>query len=216
MPIIKFAYQLYYTTAIENIVRPSEVAARIEDLGITTEKFYEFITNTELFKELKEIKELTYDKLRNQLMEYIPNIEDVFSHIDIDFDGWSDDQKIDEILRLTMVSLANRQLEIFRDLAEPHSLGILIGKEKWEDFITITKAHQAEIVKKHSNARDYFTREIGKMNKAADATIRKISKLYAMAKTEKTNESIIDWKLWYKHFATPVKWSKTIETKKGL
>jgi hypothetical protein len=57
IPVInEFMRYSYFIQNEENVVRPTEIASRMIQNGITKEKFYEFIMKDETIKELKKIQ----------------------------------------------------------------------------------------------------------------------------------------------------------------
>ena len=74
IPLNQFFYNLYYMHEIESLVKPSEMAGEIEELGITKKDFYKYFTSSEMFKKLNGIKNYTFKKLKQDLKFYIPQI----------------------------------------------------------------------------------------------------------------------------------------------
>jgi hypothetical protein len=88
----------YYIQIAENLVRPTELASRMVQKGITKDQFYDFFNSDEIIVELKNIKNFTYEYLIESLNDQMDQIDDLLMHLDIDITDMSDDEKIKETL----------------------------------------------------------------------------------------------------------------------
>ena len=248
-PIDNFFYQLYFTTTIENLVRPSELAGAIDAGEIDKEKFMDFLKDNRTYKQLTQILEYvpglndpkflsTYRKnytpeelvkmpenrltpeeigrigFANMKLELLnPKVVDVIKErlddSDIDYPG-SDKLIVDFILKLAYDNLKNEKigtLHSFLMKYDPSSiLRLMLGKEVRFEYLD-------EYIEKisYTNYEDFFENEIKRFIFVSQKVLKKISKLYDMAKDvnvnplqakitakgkEKKNESILDWELW--------------------
>lgn len=194
-PLNKFLHYLYYTHMIENLVRPSEFAGAIDAAGITKKEFYNFLMDNRTYKMLDEIRSFTYDKLREDLKNDMSNIIEVFKENNINYLGLSEDQIIDETLRLFFLNIKNWKAEMFHRLLSTNFIESLLGfsNEKEKFF----RKYLKNLDRFGENYKKYFEYEEKMFNFVATKMIKKISKLYDMTKNVKT-ESIINWELWQK------------------
>ena len=176
----EFIHFIYYGHIIESLVRPSEIAALIEDGEISKKEFYNFLTSTRTFKRLKKLKDFKYETFISKLREEIPEIKNLFDHIDIDYITMTDDEIIDELLRLVHINFNNWQAEKVHSMLLQHPLEQLFGfnGEKnmfFENFLKHLKRYGDDYKK-------FFKSEIKLFNFVGDRMIRKIMKLYDFAK----------------------------------
>jgi hypothetical protein len=180
---------------IENLVRPSEFAGAIDAAGITKKEFYNFLMDNRTYKRLVEIRDFTYDKLKEELKNDMSKILEVFKANDIDYLGLSEDQIIDKTLKLFFINLKNWKAEMFHRLLSTNFIESLMGfsNEKEKFF----RKYINNLEKFGDNYSKYFEYEEKMFNFVATKMIKKIGKLYDMTKNVKT-ESIINWELWQK------------------
>jgi len=101
IPVIDdFMRKSYFISSIENLVRPTEIAARMKLKGVTRDQFYEFITNDPTFIEIKNIRDLTFDKLIESMKNEMDRIDRLLTHVKLDPKNMSDNEKISKIYSL--------------------------------------------------------------------------------------------------------------------
>tara|TARA_R110000782_G_scaffold21299_1_gene57303 strand:- start:6880 stop:8091 length:1212 start_codon:yes stop_codon:yes gene_type:complete len=217
-PIDSFIHNLYYTTKVENLVRTTEVATSMEILGINKMDFIEFLANNETYKSLKEINNFTFDGLKNELFDQIEQIKKTFINSGIDIPN-TDEEIINEVLDLTFKNLKGEKIQsLGRTLSGfRNPLAVLFGDG--DTSIDRFFENYKEKTEKMKNYQQYFEYEEKMFKFVSDNLIKKIHKLYAMAKDDKkvsalmqkinsketTNESIMDWDLHYDAEKIPVK-----------
>jgi hypothetical protein len=189
-PISNFLFNLYFTHSIENLVRPSEFATLMKLNKVSKKDFYSFVTSTEMYQKLKEMGNFTYEGLKEELKNDIPRIKDFFNA-----QGWdipnSDDELIDELLRIVYVNISNNTIEKVRDL---------MSSDFFEQFLGFMGDKQDFFMKLSSfasrfNGRedDFYKYEEKNLKNVSNKMLRKIYKLYDMANDDKN--SIKDWEL---------------------
>lgn len=206
-PIDDFFYHLYFTTTIENLVRPSELAGAIRAGEIDKEQFLDFLKDNRTYKELNIIKSYSYDKMRSELLDDVDIIRKRLRDSDIDVPD-SDEVVVDMILDLTYTNLKHEKigaLHHFLMKYEPVDIfKMMMGEE-------ISFEYLDEYVEKitYKNYKDFFENEIKRFIFVSNSLLKKLSKLYDMAKDVNVNplqakitakgqknESILDWELW--------------------
>lgn len=213
IPVIdhEFFRNLYFVSMIENLVRPTEVASQMKSLGVTKSGFLKFIQNERVYKELTEIKNFTFEHFMYMLKEQMYRVDALLEHIDEDPSEMSDDEKIKKVLEIVYISIVNTRMQFFMDMTSKKTdnfiefgqqLGILPDFMKDEatalskvnevrkNFLNFTKRYENNPIK-------FFKDECKKFNKVADQLLRKVIKLYDMAKDDEqpVSESIINWEL---------------------
>lgn len=181
-PINDFLFHSYFIHAVENVVRPTELAAHMEMQGITRKKFLEFFMNSDIVKMLKEIKDFSYQNLRDDLIAYTDVIKKLLSKIGVDTEGMSEEELVNQILRLTLVNLTNMRGNTMKSLLTTSPVEMIFGfmgdKEEFFDrYINY-------ITKFGENYEQFFKSEENEFHKIADQMIKKLSKLYSLAKKD--------------------------------
>jgi hypothetical protein len=202
-PLNNFLYNVYFIHAVENLVRPSEIAGRMAAAGVTKKEFYNFLTNDRVFKKLKEIQNFTYSDLRKELLQYIPQIQEILDENNIPYKK-TKQGAIDTILNVVYQSLTNKQAEIVRALLSSTWAERLTGftgdkQEFWDKYAKTLNKYGDDYNSFFKNEEKYF-------QKTATEVIKKISKLYDLAKDDEIQtESIVNWQLWHELLGTPTK-----------
>ena len=178
---------------MENLVRPTEFASLMKTHDIDKKAFYNFLTNSKMYTMMKDINNFTYEGLRSDLKNYIPEIDRVLNNVtDKTFD--SDEEKIDEILRLVYINLVNNTLDMAKSLMTNNFFEDMMGFRGEKDvlFKKIVKS----VIKFESNIKNFYLYEEQKFKYISGIMMKKLSKLYSMAKDEKS--SIQNWDLHHK------------------
>jgi hypothetical protein len=209
IPIIDgtFMRYLYYTTIAENLVRATEVASQLKTNNITKSQFKDFISKNRVYKELVEIKNFTFKKFIQGLRNDMDGIDRVLNHINEDPSELTEGQKINRILELVYINLVNTKMSVFMGMTGSagdnirsllrgltgSSIGDAEEGMKMEKMISKFSNH---ISKYRGNTLQFFKDEIENFNYIATKMLKKIGKLYDMAKDDETvSESIINWDL---------------------
>ena len=206
-----FYRYMYYISGIENLVRPTEVAYGMKRKNITKSKFREFLENHRVFKELVEIKNFTFDDFISQLKSQENRLDALIDHIGEDPSDMSVDEKINKVLEVAYIDLVNNKMDLFVTMTE-HAMddflkfGAQLGmlpsgaEEKLKELEKTNEIRQKFLkfaMKYENNPKKFFEIEFEKFNYVANKMLKKISKLYAMAKDDEqpVSESIINWEL---------------------
>ena len=212
IPVIDrvFFRYLYYISGIENLVRPTEVAYKLKRKNITKSQFKEFLENNVVYKELVEIKNFTFEDFINRLKESEDRLDALIEHIGDDPSDMTIDEKIKIVLEVSYIDLVNNRMQMFMTMTEhgmddvikfgtqlgilpPELEGNLEGIQKTD---AIRQKFLKYVMKYEKNPTKFFEDEIENFQYVANKMLKKISKLYAMAKDdEQVSESIINWEL---------------------
>ncbi len=197
----------YFIQNEENVVRPTEVASRMVEMGITREQFYNFITEDQVFKELKQIQNFSFEYLINSLKEQMERVDALLEHAGEDIDGVSDDEKIRMVLELVYINLSNAKMEAFERFVltrQEHmfsKLGpfaqLMGAKPPSENKVTLLKKYHNHVTKYANREIEFFKDECERFNYISTKLMKRIAKIYSLIPDEKeqTNESIINWEL---------------------
>jgi hypothetical protein len=191
-PIDQFIFYLYYTTVIESLVRPTEVMSLLKQNKVKRKNFIDFLLNDDTYNTLKKINNFSLDKLKMELSQEIPAINEVLKKLREKGRYRTDEEKIDRILYLTYTNLSNDMGRTFLSGLIKNSIEARFGfmdERKpimMNDFIK-------EITKFNDNPNGFFEYEEKRFKFVSNKMMKKLSKLYAMLPEDK--KSIKNWDL---------------------
>jgi hypothetical protein len=208
-PINYFFHYLYFLHRTEDLTRSSQLYSQMMTKGITKSQFLKFYNESEMVDLLKNARDLTFDNFKASFYDYIPQINKVFDFSDKSspdnppmFRGDNDDETVDIFLDLVYrVAVGGRirsYVKIVKQSMSPPDfatgMGIMMGLIQQPDTKDKEKLVNEYIktAQKYKNYKDFFGNEIKIINFAANKTLRKLAKLYDMAKDD-TKSSIVDW-----------------------
>ncbi len=190
-PIQMFLFYMYYSHTIENLVRPIEISSLMRTGDIDREGFYDFITNNETYQMLKKIGQFSYEKMREDLkkhsdsirkfLRYHPNIKNLNT----------DDQLVDELLRVVYINLVNNTTEQINNImttGEQESLLGFVGKKE-EKFLDLVDFFS----KFENNIEGFYKYEEKNMKRVSEKMLKRLSKLWSLVKSNPS--SIRNWEL---------------------
>ena len=212
IPVIdhKFFRYVYYVSIAENLVRTTEVASELKSKNITKSQFKEFLENNNVYKEFIEIKNFTFNSLIEGMKEQMDRVDALLEYIGADPENMSENEKIDEVLNLVYVNLVNLRMGIFNDMISDKADEIrnflkLMSKnvpsfmedDDKEKMDNLRSKFLNYLIKFQNDPTGFFEAECEKFNYISTKMLKKISKLYAMAKDDEqpVSESIINWEL---------------------
>lgn len=185
----EFLHYLYFIHNTENLVRPTEVASYMDSMGITKEKFLEFLTNSDVYKMLKKINMLTFEDLRNSLKKEKHIIIKRFEANDIEIPE-SDDELVDKALKLLYMNLVSTKGDIMFRILEEHPIENILGLQGTKR--EFHKNYLKDAAKYGDNWKMFYEKELNLFHKISNKMLKKISKLYDLAKDNSNTEEIID------------------------
>lgn len=183
-PLGEFMYNMYYLHNIENLVRPSEMAGEIDALGITKQQFYKYFVNNEMYKKLDSMRKYTYEKLKEDLKEFVPQMKALLE-IEDDIPANRVDNFIESFLQFAYMNITHWKLEAVSDIIAPNPLAVIfnvVPKDELEDAKTFFKKYHNKVTRFGQDYEKFFKFEINNMANTANKVIKKIAKLYSIAK----------------------------------
>lgn len=207
IPIIdhKFMRFLYYSHMVENLVRSVEVASEMRYNNITKSQFYEFLKNNNVYKELKEIRDFTFEHFIKEIYKSMDRVDNLLDHVGEDISNMTDSEKIKRVLELVYINLVNNKMEIFLDMTtnRKEELENMLKQMTGQDIDNMSgeigdvrKKFLNHVIRFKGKPLDFFKSEIENMRFISNKMIKKISKLYDMAQDDtQVTESIINWEL---------------------
>jgi hypothetical protein len=208
IPVIgDFMRYSYFIQNTENLVRPTEVASRMSQKNITKDQFGEFLKNDEVYNELIDIKNFTFDSLMLKLNQQMDRVDGLLNHAGQDISDMGEEEKIKKVLTLVYINIVNDKVAIFDDMTsndmDPFTSRLKqmfgISEPQEQNSVEKDKVRRKfinHVVKYEHNPIKFFVDECEKFNYISTKVIKKIGKLYDMVTDkEQTNESIINWDL---------------------
>jgi hypothetical protein len=201
---------MYYIHAIENLVRPTEVAYSMKRKNITKSQFKDFLEDNRVYKELLRIKNYTFDNFIQDLKQQEDRLDALLEHIGEDPSDMSIDEKINRVLEVVYIDLVNNRMDFFMQMTQGPmddflTFGAQLGmippgfEEKMKQLQKTNEIRQkflSRTMRYEKNPTKFFEDEFEEFNYVANKMLKKISKLYAMAKDdEQVSESILNWDL---------------------
>jgi hypothetical protein len=210
-PIDDFLHMSYYVHGIENLVRPSEVAMDMEFKEVKKSDFIKFLTTNRVYLKLKEVQDFSYGKLKSELLTDIDKLRSSMIKNEVDIEGYDDEKVIDTFLSTIFERIQSIKVDNLRQMlgSSIFNFSSFFG-DGLDDKIIVDYKKKLAKFKTHDQ---FFQYEEKLFKIISNKMIKKISKLYDMAKNDTkvadvinkihgkevnvTNESIIDWDLHY-------------------
>ena len=208
IPVInEFMRYSYFIQNEENVVRPTEIASRMIQNGITKEKFYEFLMKDDVIKELKRIQNFSFEYLIQGLYNQMDKVFALLEHAGEKPKENSPEENIKIVLELVYINLSGLKVGFFENMVLSHEEQIFSkmgplsqlfgGKEPSENKVKLLKKYQNHVTKYANREIDFFKDECERFNYVSTKLMKRISKVYSLIPDEKeqTNESILNWDL---------------------
>lgn len=208
-----FMRALYFVSMTENLVRPVEIASIIKSKNITKSQFKDFLMKTDVYRELQNIKNYTFDDFINDMKEQMDRVDALLEHVNVDgLEDMSEDDKIKKVLEVIYGTLTNTRLDIFQDMTsnkqdelmnmfkdlfgqdlrknDPEQKGLEQVRNKFYNYAAKYK----------DNPVKFFEDEFENFNYTANKVLKRLSKIYALAQDDEqpVSESILNWELYQK------------------
>ena len=208
-----FMRALYFVSMTENLVRPVEIASIIKSKNITKSHFKDFLMKTDVYRELQNIKNYTFDDFINDMKEQMDRVDALLEHVNVDgLEDMSEDDKIKKVLEVIYGTLTNTRLDLFQDMTsnkqdelmdmfkdlfgqdlkknDPQQKGLEQVRNKFYNYAAKYK----------DNPVKFFEDEFENFNYTANKVLKRLSKIYALAQDDEqpVSESILNWELYQK------------------
>ena len=176
----EFVYFLYFITTIENLVRPSEIYSQMQEGNITREDFLNFISSNRTYQTLKKINNFSVDGMISALKEK-PDVIDNFISNNSNYDVPEDiDKKIEMFFYVLYIELSKNILMRAHRILQNNFFESLFGiSEEKQKFLD---AYETEILRFKNNPLKYFEFQEKKFKFVSEKMMRRLSKLYSLAK----------------------------------
>jgi hypothetical protein len=208
-----FMRALYFVSMAENLVRPVEIASIMKSKNITKSQFKDFLMKTDVYRELQNIKNYTFEDFINDMKEQMDRVNALLEHVNVDgLEDMSEDDKIKKVLEVIYGTLTNTRLDLFQDMTSIRQDDFLsmfkglFGQDLRKDDPQQKGLEQVRnkfynyAAKYKDNPVKFFEDEFENFNYTANKVLKRLSKIYAMAQDDEkpVSESIINWELYQK------------------
>jgi hypothetical protein len=144
------------------------------------------------------------------MKEQMNRVDALLNHIGEDPEGMSENEKIDMVLHLVYVNLVNMRMGTFMEMISDKGDSVrdflmqltgqvpsfLKDEDEEKKMDKLRDKFFNYVTKFKDNPTQFFKDECEKFNYVSTKMLKKISKLYALAKDDdEVNESIINWEL---------------------
>lgn len=196
-PLQEFFFDIYYSHQTENLVRATEIYTSVNTENINKEKFLEFLLKTESYKRYKNLQNFTFDQFYNSLLESVDVIKERLESNQIDIPE-TDDEVVKLILELAYNNITNKKLESLNNRLVRGFSEMLMGIDPQSEKGKFFEKNANKFSKYGDDYLEFYKNEIRKFNIVGDKMVKKISKLFAIAKDVNSNQSNIIKKIYNK------------------
>jgi len=170
-PINDFVKALYYTNDFENLVRNSEVYSQLKKDNITKDEFKYYLENTYVYKTLLRYKNINIDTIIGEIKQ---NYTNELNLIKTPFEI-STDEKINLLFKQIYLLIRDTKLNYLKNYLTNivNGVKILFGKNEEYYNNELKKMNNTDVM-------SYFRIKQIEINKNAEKTIKKLSKLYSL------------------------------------
>lgn len=178
--IDEFVYFLYFITVIENLVRPSEIYSLMQQGEISQKDFLNFISSNRTYSTLKKINEFSVDKLIESLKQKPEEVDNLLSNVEDYEMPDSIDEKINDLLKVIYLELQKKTLQRAHSMLTNNFFEALFGLS--DEKMKFLNSFESEILKFKNNPLKYFEFQEKKFKFVSEKMIKRLSKLYSLAK----------------------------------
>jgi len=180
---------IYFGSLIETVVHAAEIGTELKVRDIDRKNFLNFIQSHDTILNLKFVSQYTFDKFISDLKLQIGDIKNSMQDANIPIPN-NEDDIIFLFLRVYWKNLIDKGIEKIQDMViDLNDINQFLymtrfGKSMYEDTIkdVIRKVFLIRKEKNEESFKRFFEKEINYANFMAKKNLRKLFKLYAMAK----------------------------------
>lgn len=178
--IDEFVFFLYFVTAVENLVRSSEIYSLMQQGEISQKDFLSFILGNKTYSTLKKINEFSFTKLVESLKQKPEEVEQFLTLVE-DYEMPSSlDKKINDLLKVVFLQLQKNIINRAQATLSNNFFETIFGLS--DEKIKFLTTYQKEILKFQNNPLKYYEFQEKKFKFVSEKMMKQISKLYSLAK----------------------------------
>lgn len=172
-------FDLYYMDKVENLVRPSELYAKLMTKGIKKSNFLDYFKKE--YANILDAMKFNVEDLIDELYENIDDVEQFLNHVD-DMDEpvseMTDEDKINMLLRVAYISYGNLSNTMLQNFLIDRPIEMLIGlsgnKEKYFN------KHIYNTTKYSENPLEFYKNVESYLKNTGKKVIKKMAKVYSL------------------------------------
>ena len=196
-PLSEFFFDIYYSHQTENLVRATEIYTKMETDKINKVQFLEFLLKTESYERYKNLKNYTFDRFYNSLLDNVDVIRERLEQNKIDVPE-TDDEVVKLILHLAYINITNKKIESLSNRLVSSFSEMLTGIDPESEKGKFFEKNSTKFGRYENNFLGFYKNQVKLFNKVGDKMTKKIGKLYAIANDENSNQSDIIKKIYNK------------------
>jgi len=172
-------YDLYYMDKVENLVRPSELYAKLMSKGIKKSQFLDYFRDE--YSHIMDAMKFNTEDLIKELYENIDEVDELLRNVDdleVDVDDMTDEEKVNTLLRIAYVSYGNMSGERlkYQLVSNPLELLFGLGGSKEPYF----QKHINKVTKYSENPIGFYKDIEKTLKNTGRKVIKKMAKVYSL------------------------------------
>jgi hypothetical protein len=175
--IDRFIHDLYYISANENLVRPSEILSAIKSNKISQKEFLNFLTNNTTYQNLKRIQNFNFQTFTEEILSNPKQVNKFLKKIGLDPTNMREKTKLRKVLEATYNYIANSNINSYKEILTQSFLDELIGFQDERQVMFNNFIKKMYRFKKPEDFYKYYEKEFKYI---ATEMIKKISKVYSL------------------------------------
>lgn len=192
----QFFDNLYFVSAFEGLVGPSEIASKIVQRRIKKKDFVKFLDQDEIYKRLRRIENMEPVKFVEELKMSLQEIEAFLKKEGV-MESLEEDEKINKALAIIFERVVVKHREHLEDYVKSALQSILINfkteeeiKKDLESLREYCLEMNGDFKKFEGRELEYFLKKILKMKEIAGVLRKRLAKLYDLCFEEGVREEI--------------------------
>jgi hypothetical protein len=194
--IQQFFDNLYFVSAFEGLVGPSEIASKIAQRRIKKKDFVKFLDQDEVYKRLRRIENTEPVKFVETLKESVQEIEEFLKKERV-VEDLQRDEKINKALAIIFERVVVKYREHLEDYVKSALQSILMNfkteeeiKKDLESLREYCLEMNGDFKKFQGRELQYFLKKISEMKEIAGVLRKRLAKLYDLCFEEGIREEI--------------------------
>jgi hypothetical protein len=173
----RFIHDIYFTSASENLVRPSEVLSAIKANKISQKDFLNFLTNHTTYQNFKRIQNFNFEQFTQEILSKPKQLDKFLKKMGLDPNNMKDKDKVRKVLEATHNYIVNTTISNYGDMLKQSIMDELIGFQGQQQVMFRNFIKKVLRFKKPEEFYKYYEKQF---KYVADEMIRKISKVYSL------------------------------------
>jgi hypothetical protein len=194
--IQQFFDNLYFVSAFEGLVGPSEIASKIAQRRIKKKDFVKFLDQDEVYKRLRRIENTEPVKFVETLKESVREIEEFLKKERVAED-LQRDEKINKALAIIFERVVAKHREYFEDYVKSALQSTIVNFKTEEEIRKDLRGLGRYCLKLNRDFKkfegrelEYFLKKISEMKEIASVLRKRLAKLYDLCFEEGVREEI--------------------------